>query len=150
MAFAIKYPNQESLAYISLTESEMKNVAGAEVKLTITDQEFHDLNTAKKYITAISDSNVLTLADIATASDFEGLDQAGAELYKNACIDACTKFINGNSGSTLATIANTYKGQLESLDMSSWTFPLTKSFERQLVDEGVCTESQVCSPMRLY
>jgi hypothetical protein len=156
------------MAYIILQNNEIHRIAKTEANMStiipnlrfyqdrnwvrdITDQEFSDLNLGRKIVDTITDSSVtfkdpfVPLVDNRFAADAETLS---ADIpVKIEILEKNLSKMKFGDNTAFENEIKDYKTILENLDVSSWTYPMTKTLEEYIQDNSLGTP--IC-PLQLY
>lgn len=108
--------------------------------ITIDTETFQNIQLSKKTVLSYNGDTV-TYAD-KEVSDEEGLKLNGFKIkedledYINSNIERINQFLNNNESHPDYSKWNSYKSQLQALDLDSITFPLNKSLEQYFVENS--------------
>ena len=108
--------------------------------ITIDTETFQDIQLSKKVALSYNGDTV-TYAD-KEVSDEEGLKLNGFKIkedledYINSNIERINQFLNNNEIHPDYSKWNSYKSQLQALDLDSITFPLNKSLEQYFLENS--------------
>lgn len=145
MAYAVFTDSSKSAVSIickDLNELNERALVGTETSGEISDTIFNDLISRRKDILSIDNGT------ITTSDHVEDMDAAEFAEYKASLNHVFDDFLANNSSSGMVTKLQAYKAILNNL---SPTFPLTKSVEQHILDEGLVTsEADLFHPLRLY
>ena len=104
---------------------------------TISDADFEALNLNAKQFESITDGAVV-LSDVT----YESVSESDMESTKTVAIGAIDKALSTcdfSNNSTFETAINNYKTALNNWDLSTVTFPVSKSLEKAFEDAGLGT-----------
>ena len=145
MAYLIfdKNKDNEIGSIISMAENETDrdnlNISLDTAKvITIDTETFQNIQLSKKTVISYNEDTVTY--QNRDVNDEEGLKlngfkiKEGLESYINNYIERINQFLNNNESHPDYSKWNSYKSQLQALDLDSITFPLNKSLEQHFLD----------------
>jgi len=98
---------------------------------TVSDSDFNNVKQNKKSVKLSSDTVVYE--DLS----FNFTAQENLQSYINEVITHLEYFLQNNSSNSMYSVLETYRDLLQSVDISSISYPLSKSWEEYCVENSI-------------